>query len=348
MAGNGLAKGLPAVALIVFVMLVVLLRMSPTTVPLSELTTASPSYTVRFIAIGDFGARNIPNNKQLEVAALLTNVSQSFHPLFIVSTGDQVYSSGITSDQDPLLQHVFEGVYTHKSLQIPWLVNIGNHDCLGDVPAMLAYARKSNKWHMPARYYTEEFSLTHERAKSDGSNVMRIIVLDTCDLVCGAAAINPRCETTMKVVVGGNKVQYKWLEQQLAKPAVWKIVVGHWPVFSFLGNGPTEELFDELLPMLRKYNVHLYLNGHDHNMQHVVSKATPLPHFVVSGAGGFPIHAELKPYALPRGLAQAELRHKEPDFGFVTVEASEAALQLQFVTLNNGPGYSFTIPRDAR
>lgn len=35
MAGNGLAKGLPAVALIVFVMLVVLLRMSPTTVPLS-------------------------------------------------------------------------------------------------------------------------------------------------------------------------------------------------------------------------------------------------------------------------------------------------------------------------
>jgi hypothetical protein len=47
----------------------------------------------------------------------------------------------------------------------------------------------------------------------------------------------------------------------------WCVVAGHWPVFSFGGNGPTDVLIDELLPILNDAGVHAYLSGHDHNMQ---------------------------------------------------------------------------------
>lgn len=30
---------------------------------------------------------------------------------------------------------------------------------------------------------------------------------------------------------------YRWLERELAVPATWKIVVGHFGIFSMMGNG---------------------------------------------------------------------------------------------------------------
>ena len=53
-----------------------------------------------------------------------------------------------------------------------------------------------------------------------------------------------------------------WLEKELAVPAWWKFVVGHWSVYSLRANGPTRELVDDLLPLLVKHHVHAYFNGH--------------------------------------------------------------------------------------
>jgi acid phosphatase len=49
--------------------------------------------------------------------------------------------------------------------------------------------------------------------------------------------------------------------------ATWKVVFGHHPVYSSGLHGSTTRLKKYILPLLARYRVHLYLNGHDHNYE---------------------------------------------------------------------------------
>lgn len=39
---------------------------------------------------------------------------------FVISTGDNFYDNGLTSDRDPNFEESFSKIYTAKSLQKPW------------------------------------------------------------------------------------------------------------------------------------------------------------------------------------------------------------------------------------
>lgn len=56
------------------------------------------------------------------------------------------------------------------------------------------------------------------------------------------------------------------LKQSHAK---WKIVVGHHTIRSAGHHGDTEELVNQLLPILEANNIDLFINGHDHCLQHI-------------------------------------------------------------------------------
>ncbi|KAK9119201.1 hypothetical protein Scep_017294 [Stephania cephalantha] len=64
----------------------------------------------------------------------------------------------------------------------------------------------------------------------------------------------------------------KDLKQALSEStAEWKIVVGHHAIRSIGFHGNTSELIKQLLPILNENNVDLYMNGHDHCLEHISS-----------------------------------------------------------------------------
>eukprot|EP01043_Picozoa_sp_COSAG02_P004585 COSAG02_NODE_121_length_35326_cov_25.450819_17_plen_846_part_00 len=78
--------------------------------------------------------------------------------------------------------------------------------------------------------------------------------------------------------------QREWLEAELGdSEADWKIVVGHYPVYSVAEHGPVQQLIEELKPLMETHGVAMYLDGHDHNAQHI-NDGSEVEYLVV-GAG---------------------------------------------------------------
>jgi len=248
---------------------------------------------------------------------------------------------------DPQLTEKFQAIYTAPSVQVPWYMSIGNHDCEGSIQAMLDYAdQDSNRWYMPARYYTKDEVV-------DETTIVRFVVIDGCDLVCGSSTDKDfRCIDKMitQSSPASRKEQYAWIERVLASPAppqvkrMWKIVVGHWGVFSHVGSGDTADLIQNLLPLMKKHQVHIYFSGHDHALQHIHHKHKQQqqsdrdsdsdewePHFFVSGAGGYVPHS-----ARPSAYDNDDLLSLNLTNGFMWVVVDSKALNVKFVEATGG------------
>ncbi|HBB75469.1 MAG TPA: hypothetical protein DC048_13595, partial [Planctomycetaceae bacterium] len=59
------------------------------------------------------------------------------------------------------------------------------------------------------------------------------------------------------------------------------MVVGHHPVYSNGKHGDTEYLIRDWAPLLERHKVHVYLAGHDHDLQHL-EMAERFTSFVIS------------------------------------------------------------------
>jgi uncharacterized membrane protein len=80
-------------------------------------------------------------------------------------------------------------------------------------------------------------------------------------------------------------IQRQWLEKELSESkAEWKIVMGHHPMLSSGHYGNDSKLTTQLLPVLKRYHVDFYLNGHEHLYERF--KAQDGVHMVTSGGGG--------------------------------------------------------------
>ncbi|KAF4323343.1 hypothetical protein JM18_000480 [Phytophthora kernoviae] len=285
--------------------------------------------TTNFIAFGDFGTGD---ENQRKVALALENYTATMEPppAFVLSTGDQIYDHGIENVEDPLVSTNFEKMYTHPKLQVPWYVTIGNHDCEGSVDAMLQYAeKKESLWYMPRRYYSIDRPVAPK-------TILRLVVIDACDLVCGREPRDARCNGKMleQSSVKSRKEQYEWIEQTLSagKPAgverMWTIVMGHWGVFSYAGNADTHELIYMLDPLMKKYGVHAYFNGHDHSMQHIrkTDDDGTISNYFISGAGGYRIHT-----LQPNARANPDLVHAALTHGFMSVRMTKDYFRVHLV-----------------
>lgn len=229
---------------------------------------------LNFLIVGDWGRNGFFN--QREVAEEMGRTAEEIGSQFTISTGDNFYSSGVTSVADPKWDRSFERVYTAPSLFRPWYVVLGNHDWQGDVDAQVAYTQRSSRWTMPSRYFTVEQFV-------DDSTRALFAFLDTTPL---ADLDRPYLYPTSEQWDRG--AQLRWLDSTLAaSTAAWKIVVGHHPVYSAsskISYQRNEYLVSDLVPLLERHGVQAYFAGHDHNLQHLLPEGSPV-HYFVSGAG---------------------------------------------------------------
>ncbi|MBK9294439.1 MAG: metallophosphoesterase [Oligoflexia bacterium] len=111
--------------------------------------------------------------------------------------------------------------------------------------------------------------------------------------------------------------QLKWLEEELKKPAPWKFVVFHHPMFSksimhmsFYWRKEYLPLRQYYLPLFEKHKVDVVLNGHSHIYEHSLKDGI---HYITTGAAGgkFGKEGGSNPFeiksALDRTLIQFEI-----------------------------------------
>lgn len=223
------------------------------------------------MVIGDWGRPNHPGQRAL--AQRMGQIAKTSPVDFVISTGDNFYDAGVTGIDDPLWEVSFENVYDADSLQVPWHVVLGNHDYDGNVQAQLDYSARSNRWHLPARYYH-----FHQPV---GDEEVLFVFTDTSPFISNYFLVDPKPAVMRQDSIR----QLGWLEDVLAtSDARWKIVVGHHPVYSsspYHGNSP--ELIETFEPLFEAYGVDTYLAGHEHDLQlHCPEGRT---HYLVSGAG---------------------------------------------------------------
>ena len=243
---------------------------------------------------------------------------------FTISTGDNFYENGVESATDPQWTTSFEEVYTHPALRSRWYAVLGNHDYRGLPQAQLDRATASPRWFMPARYY-----------KASPIPFVDLFFLDTSPLV---HSYRERVHSRIAANVASQDVgaQLTWLDEALAKStAAWKIVVGHHTIRSGGSeHGDTPEMVALINPILIKHRVPVYLNGHEHDLQHIMRDGID---YICSGAG-----SEVRPTGVTAGTRFALSRS-----GFAVFRIERDALHLEFRDFAGTPVYRSLIARAA-
>jgi tartrate-resistant acid phosphatase type 5 len=269
-----------------------------------------------FLAIGDWGTR-----RAAPVAAAMGNWADRALPRFVISTGDNFYGSGVASTEDELWRADFEDVFTARGLQCPWYPVLGNHDHRGNVDAEIAYTETNARWRMPARYFSRTESMP------DGGKA-GLFFLDTTPISDDTAGVSGAFLPLSAFVVE----QFDWLDKELERcDADWKIVVGHHPVFSGGEHGSTKGLIRHLKPILDRHDVQIYLNGHDHDLQHIVLDNV---NYITCGGGAKP--REVRAVSGSRFARSAQ--------GFLAATLTKSALGFFFVGVDGKPMYEATVP----
>ncbi|MBL9097754.1 MAG: metallophosphoesterase [Alphaproteobacteria bacterium] len=231
-----------------------------------------------FLLIGDWGREG--EDRQRDVAEQMGRIAAQRQCKFVVTLGDNFYERGVENTQDPHWQDSFEQIYTAESLQVPWYAILGNHDYYGNPDAQIEYSKLSSRWRMPARYYQQSMMST------DGATI-DMFFLDTVEIEENYVIHHESDdddENRRERAESHNAIeQLVWLEGKLAASrAAWKLVFGHHPIMSGGEHGPTEELVMAIKPLLERYRVAAYFNGHDHDLQHIVGNGI---HYIGCGAG---------------------------------------------------------------
>ncbi len=233
---------------------------------------------LRFLAVADTGSGDA---NQRAVGREMAAVHRRRPVDLVVLGGDNIYPSGAMA----LIEATFQRPYAELlAAGVPFHAVLGNHDIRtanGDPQVAYRPFGMAGRWYNLRRGPVEFFFL------DTNGNADR-------------------------------QRQFSWLRTVLAaSTAPWKVVVGHHPIYSsgLYGNDPAAQA--RLVPLLRRYGVALYINGHEHHYE----RSRPIDGitYLVVGGGG----ASLRPV-----VPTAQSARAVSTFSFAELEASPERLSL--------------------
>jgi Calcineurin-like phosphoesterase len=182
----------------------------------------------RFVAVGDVG---LGNEEQYQVAQAMNCYLQNNPYSLALLTGDNIYYNGEIEKVSAVFEKPYEALLKRD---VRFHAVLGNHDIrINNGEDQLRYSG----FNMQGRYYTF------------AQDPIQFFALDTNSNTAWEEQLN-------------------WLEENLANSqATWKIVYGHHPLYSSGMHGSDRDLIERLAPLFSRYQVQLYLSGHDHNYE---------------------------------------------------------------------------------
>jgi Calcineurin-like phosphoesterase len=231
----------------------------------------------RFAVMADTGSST---KNQYAVGRAMTNYHQQNPFDFVLMVGDNIYTNGEISK----IKETFEVPYADLLKQnVKFYAALGNHDVrTANGDRQVEYPQ----FNMQGQHY-----YTHEHGN------IKFFVLETSSIVDPASTTRA--------------AQLAWLDRELAaSKARWNIVYGHHNIYSAGVYKVDETMRREIVPILKKHKVKLWINGHDHNYQR--SKPIDGTTYLVCGGGG----ANLYPVKPQPWTAFAQSIHS---FGIVEV-----------------------------
>ena len=231
-----------------------------------------------WLMIGDFGSME---PAQTAVANGLKAYAQTLgaKPQGLLLLGDNFYKkTDKWSVKSERWKAGFEEMYPKDAFDCPCPAVLGNHDYhdnIGGEQVQLAYAKQGGtRWHLPTKWYRMDTPL------------ITFLCLDTnLRSVSGGKQKDGKPKNSL--TEAEEEEQLAWFKGELAKPrtAPWLVVMGHHPVYSNGQHGDSKELVGTYAPLMQEHGVHLYLCGHDHDLQHLELEGQKTS-FILSGGGG--------------------------------------------------------------
>ncbi|HMF53586.1 MAG TPA: metallophosphoesterase [Edaphobacter sp.] len=285
---------------------------------------------LEWLMVGDWGYENFTGQKM--VAEAMQSYVREHHlkPHALLMLGDNWYGDLTGGVDSPRWKTQFEEMYPKTAFDCPAYAILGNHDYqrmpTSKVDAELAYAKKEGtRWIIPSRWYRFEFPASKP--------LVTVIALDSnMPHPAGPQAAGVNFTLTPEE----QAEQLRWLKTELEKPrnTSYLIVMGHHPIYSNGPHGDHKTLIAEWEPLLREHKAHLYLAGHDHDMQHLEFEGHPTS-FVMSGGGGADLY-NLKIEEAQRGPYAAKV------YGFSHLQVAPDKLTLLHMDQNGRTIHGFT------
>ena len=263
------------------------------------------SETIRFAAFGDYGT---DDSRELAVSRLV----KSWHPDFVVTTGDNSYSFR-SVDRNVGKYYAefigdYNGGYGPGSIGNRFFPSAGNHDYF-DGSGINAYLNY--------------FSLPGDGIATSGTSGNELYY----DFVIGPVhffALNSNVQEVDGVTPAS--VQGQWLQTQLAaSTSPWKIVYMHHPPYSSSTSHGSQVYMQW---PYEDWGATAILTGHDHTYERIMrddnTDNDSIPYFV-TGFGGRP------PYGFPSSnfVPGSAVRYNTYN-GSMLIEANDSALAFYF------------------
>lgn len=293
-----------------------------------------------WLALGDFGSTE-PAQSAVADGMKAYAAKLGSKPQGLLLLGDNFYRRMDGGLKSARWKTGFEDMYPKSVFDCPCPAVLGNHDYhdnAGGELVQVGYSRQpGTRWTMPNKWH---------RLDMGGANGKPLITFIFIDTNFRAVSGGKKKDGTVKnsLVESEENEQLNWFKEELKKPrASWTIVVGHHPLYSNGVHGDSKPLQAAFDSLLQEHGVHLYICGHDHDLQHLEFASKKTTH-VISGGGGARVR---EPKIADRGP------YTKGIYGFSHLQANEKRIVFRHIDANGKllhefekhPDFSFSVTK---